>query len=142
MATSPKTRVKIQSDYSIPSQVAMSSAGKTASAPAATSSSSTVKPREQTPSLMRQMSSQVPPTTASSSKVKLREQTPSLMRQMSSRAPAPAAKPSAPAAKPSAPATKKSGLSNFGKAFKSARSAGKSEFTFGGKKYNTKLKGE
>ena len=33
-------------------------------------------------------------------------------------------------------------LSNFGKAFKSARSAGKSEFTFGGKKYNTKLKGE
>lgn len=33
-------------------------------------------------------------------------------------------------------------LSNFGKAFKSARSSGKSEFTFGGKKYNTKLKGE
>lgn len=33
-------------------------------------------------------------------------------------------------------------LSNFGKAFKSARSAGKSEFAFGGKKYNTKLKGE
>lgn len=33
-------------------------------------------------------------------------------------------------------------LSNFGTAFKSARSSGKSEFTFGGKKYNTKLKGE
>ena len=33
-------------------------------------------------------------------------------------------------------------LSNFGSAFKSARSSGKSEFSFGGKKYNTKIKGE
>lgn len=33
-------------------------------------------------------------------------------------------------------------MSKFGDAFKAARAAGKSEFTFGGKKYNTKMKGE
>ena len=32
--------------------------------------------------------------------------------------------------------------SKFGKAFAAARKAGKKEFSFGGKKYNTKLKGE
>lgn len=33
-------------------------------------------------------------------------------------------------------------LSKFGAAFKAARAAGKKEFEFGGKKYNTKQKGE
>lgn len=33
-------------------------------------------------------------------------------------------------------------LSKFGAAFKAARAAGKKEFSFGGKKYNTKVKGE
>jgi len=33
-------------------------------------------------------------------------------------------------------------VSNFGQAFKAARKAGKKEFTFKGKKYNTRLKGE
>lgn len=33
-------------------------------------------------------------------------------------------------------------LSKFGAAFKAARSSGKKEFEFGGKKYNTKVKGE
>lgn len=33
-------------------------------------------------------------------------------------------------------------LSKFGAAFKAARAAGKKEFEFGGKKYNTKVKGE
>lgn len=33
-------------------------------------------------------------------------------------------------------------LSKFGAAFKAARKAGKKEFSFGGKSYNTKLKGE
>lgn len=32
--------------------------------------------------------------------------------------------------------------SKFGKAFAAARKSGKKEFSFGGKKYNTKLKGE
>ena len=51
----------------------------------------------------------------------------------------------APTASPPSNKAKANGapkLSNFGKAFKSARRSGKSEFTFGGKKYNTKLKGE
>lgn len=46
----------------------------------------------------------------------------------------------------SKPATKKStakhAISPFGKAFAEARKSGAKEFTFGGKKYNTKLKGE
>ena len=33
-------------------------------------------------------------------------------------------------------------VSNFGQAFKAARKAGKKEFTFKGKKYNTRVKGE
>lgn len=33
-------------------------------------------------------------------------------------------------------------LSKFGAAFKAARASGKKEFEFGGKKYNTKVKGE
>lgn len=33
-------------------------------------------------------------------------------------------------------------VSAFGKAFRAARKAGKKEFSFGGKKYNTKMKGE
>jgi len=32
--------------------------------------------------------------------------------------------------------------SAFGKAFAAARKAGETEFTFGGKKYNTRMKGE
>ena len=46
----------------------------------------------------------------------------------------------------SKPATKKStakhAISPFGKAFAEARKSGAKEFTFGGKKYNTKIKGE
>lgn len=41
------------------------------------------------------------------------------------------------------PATKrKSGNTPFGTAFKAARKAGKKTFTFGGKSYTTKIKGE
>lgn len=41
---------------------------------------------------------------------------------------------------PAKTSTAKGGLSPFGKAFREARAAGKKEFSFGGKKYNTKLK--
>ena len=51
------------------------------------------------------------------------------------------AKPAAKAAA-SKPAAKSKGKSEFGSAFAAARKGGAKEFTFKGKKYNTKEKGE